>query len=165
MNVTEFRAQLLTIVGMYPNDDDNSWIYEMYLPGLKKDSIKETGDLLNDLFNNLDLSNLNIIAISFYNRISEGSNFYHIGFIDTSKIVIDKKSKEVLLLSEEDDLLYYLAMDLSAYLEILILLSAYSIQGYFGHVFTKEEKKLLLMKCKDVLRIEKYFPYYEVSFS
>ncbi|SEW51865.1 hypothetical protein [Chitinophaga arvensicola] len=93
MNVTEFRARLLAIAGLYPNDD-NSWIYEMYLPGLKSDSIKETGDLLNDLFNNLDLSNLNITAISFYNKVSEDANFYHIGFIDTGKIIIDKKAKK-----------------------------------------------------------------------
>jgi hypothetical protein len=165
MNVAEFRKELLTIIDAYPRNEHNSWIFEMYLPVLKQESISEAGNLLYDLFSNLDLSNLNIIAISFYNKIIESTDSYYIGFIDTNKIVIDKKSEEVLLLSEDDDLLFYLARNLSDYLEILILLGEYSIQGYFGHSFTDLEKESVLVKCKEVLKREKYFPYYEISFS
>lgn len=165
MNVTEFRTQLLAIINAYPQEEGNAWIFEMYLPSLKQDSIKETGDLLSDLYNNLDLRHLNIMATSFYKSVTEDPTYYYIGSIDTDKIVIDKKSNEVLLLSEEDDLLYYLAMDLSSYLEVLVLLSAYSIQGYFGHTFIASDRKAVLTRCKAILKEEKYFPYYEVSFS
>jgi hypothetical protein len=70
------------------------------------------------------------------------------------------------LISEDGDILFYLAADLVTYLSVLVEISDYSIQGFMVHnyKFTNEDRSGILKVVKDILKHKKYFPYYDISF-
>lgn len=148
----------------YSFDVSNEWIRDMFLPKKKNASFSSTGDLLTDLFTDLDFRNFQIPGFWFVSGHGVDTRYITIGACDTDRICIDRKTQEVLSFTEDDEFRYYLAGSLSDYLSVLLLLIGYHIPGFMGHTYTDSEHDELLSKLKMVLISDKYFPYYEDSY-
>jgi hypothetical protein len=167
MNVEIFYNNLLNITNKYVYNSENLWVKNLFLPKMKLDSFLITTDLLNDLFNNFHLKEIDISGMGFNDKVKESDEGnLIIGSIDTDQIVVDKKTQEVKLISEDGDILFYLAADLATFLSVLIEISDYSIQGFMvqNYKFTNEDRSGILKIVKDILKYEKYFSYYDISF-
>ncbi|OMP74908.1 hypothetical protein [[Flexibacter] sp. ATCC 35208] len=164
MNVLEFFIQQKNIVNKYLLPQGKEWIYEIYLPRERKQIPFETSNLLYDLFEYLDMSKVGAFDLCFSNVITETDDFFKIGFRDSDSICIDKVTGEVKFISEDDIILYSLAGSLSEYLEIYGVLSNYDIRGFLGHIYSQEDRDIVLSQCKRVLINPQYFKFYESSF-
>ena len=132
-----------------------------YEPGplqLVRDS---DGDLLHDLYETFDLSQLTAMGLYFDKSIKENEDYFLFGGRDTDMLVIDKKTKEVKFLTENEELLHVLARTFSDYLSIFVAFAEFSIKGFFGHNISNEEGDDLLKKCKKIVEDNKYFSFYE----
>jgi hypothetical protein len=164
MNVIEFYNELALIAARYPRTEDNEWIFEMHLPKKRKEWIKPSPHILPELFEWLDLSKVQPLGHSFNKEIIEEDAYYWFGAVDTDRLLIDKGTGEVVSMSEDDELIYYLAANIEDYLSIFVAFSDYSIKGFFGYAFKEQDKHAMAATCLRIVRQEKYFPFYQVSF-
>lgn len=161
MNIVEFEQQLLDITSKYPREEESLWIFEMYEPRPLQPVRDSDGDLLHDLFKTFDLSQLTATGLYFNKSIKENEEFFIFGGRDTDMLVVDKKTLEIKFLTEDDELLHVLARTFSDYLSIFVALSEFSIKGFFGHSISDEEGDDVLKKCKEIVKDDKYFSFYE----
>lgn len=164
MTVRDFLIQQENIVNKHSIPKENEWIREVYLPVVRKPIPQITNDLLNDLFEYLNLSKVSAMNLCFRKQIIEEGEYLKIGFCDTDSIRIDKITGEIKYFSEDNEQLYILARSLEAYLAVYGILSDYDIRGFLGHKYNYEDRSLVLHRCKEIVGDSIFYKFYEESF-
>lgn len=164
MNVIEFYNELALIAARYPRLEDNEWIFEMHLPKKRKELIAASPQVLTELFEYLDLSAVQPLGHSFNKEVTEEDDGYWFGTVDTDKLMVDKATGEVIVMTEDDELRYYLAANIEDYLSIFTAFSDFSIKGFFGYVFNENDRHAMREVCLRIVKHGKYFPFYQDSF-
>ncbi|WMI70038.1 hypothetical protein [Mangrovimonas sp. YM274] len=164
LNAIEFVDKLKELFGSFNISDEQEYLNEILIPESKNKGLNLTGDFLNDLHTNYDLSG-RTIGFDFLEKLNENSDFVFFGLSDPFYMGLDKKSGEIIMYDMEYDKVHLrLAENIDQFVQAILLIFEYGLPGWINEKqYSQDDRLLLLSKIKKVVN-QNYLTYYEQSY-
>jgi hypothetical protein len=161
---SKFVDKIKQLVGKYNLTAEQEYLNEILVPESKKTESNLTGEFLFDLYNNFDLSG-RTIGFDFLGRLNENSEYIFFAISDPFDIGIDKKTNEIIMYDSEFNQVHLkLAKEINEFIEIILLIFEYGLDGWVSEKqYTKDDRVSLLKKIKATVDSE-YSTFYEQSY-
>ena len=142
MTAAEFVTAIRAITpnesefSMMPEGFAQIYLGEMHIVDKKGHRITEPNDVVIDLINNYDVSNLTIMIFSFVKSddLRETDRFIYFGWREAFPLAILKETGEIVEIDWADDerIMSYIATDQQSYLDLLFALEQNSQSAIFS---------------------------------
>jgi len=164
MTPIDFVDRINQLLRNYNITEEQEYLYEILIPKLKRSDLGLTGDFLTDLYNKYDLSG-RTVGFEFLRKLEINSNYVFFGLSDPFYIGLDKNTKEIIMFDSEFGKVHLkLAKDLDQFINVIILIFDYGLDGWISEKqYSKDDRKSLFLKIKEFVDQE-YLTYYEQSY-
>ncbi len=161
---TEFVDRIKRLVGNHNLSVEQEYLNEILIPDSKKTDFNLTGDFLFDLHNNYDLKG-RTIGFDFLGQLDENSDFIFFAISDTFYIGLDKKTNEIIMYDSEISQVHLkLAKDINEFINIILLIFEYGLDGWISEKqYSTDDRLSLFKKIKGIADTE-YLTFYEQSY-
>ena len=80
-------------------------------------------------------------------------------------VVLNKLSGEIEIIEDSGELKFAVAPNMDVFLNVLILMAEYNVKGFIPNgKYTDEDHADMMNKCKQLVKDEYFFPFYEHTF-
>ena len=165
MEIKEFVKKLMTSYNQFELKEENAYLKDILTIEKKHGDFKLSGDFLSDLYKKYEVGG-RTIAFDFNKEIEEYMGFRFFAYQDPMNIGLEKESGNVVMYDKEwERIHYHLAPNLDVFLNIVLMIYAYALPGWFeDKKYTATDRKLLFSRIESIVGKD-FLQYYNETYN